>query len=133
MVAQGQVAILRTSVAVLWTAGCRMLMCGRPSKIIGGAPDSMEVRAARRAVVALVTRAGLESGRVMSFPTAHPGAPALSAVDLRALTGHTRPEDIEIRAHWTDRYDKLIFAGSSWGNDTSRSDSLPSFFVLRLT
>jgi len=42
-------------------------------------------------------------------------------------------EDIEIRALWTDNVDNLVFAGSTWGNDQSRSPSLPAFFVLDCT
>jgi Big-like domain-containing protein len=53
-------------------------------------------------------------------------------LDLRILTGHTGGEDIEIRSMWADGLDDLVFAGSSWGNDTSRSLSLPAFFVLSL-
>jgi hypothetical protein len=53
-------------------------------------------------------------------------------VDLPLLTGHTRIEDIEIRALWTDHFDNLVFAGSSWGNDLTRGPDLPSFFVLKL-
>jgi len=55
-----------------------------------------------------------------------------SSFDLRETTGHTGGEDIEIRALWADRIDNLIFAASSWGNDETRSASLPSFFVLTL-
>ena len=57
----------------------------------------------------------------------------LATLDLRALTGHTSSEAIEIRALWTDPHDRLIFAGSSWGNDQNRSLDLPSFFVLERT
>jgi hypothetical protein len=64
MVAQGRVAVLRTSVAVLRNVACRMLICGTPSKIIGGAPDTMEVRAARRTVV---TRAGVGKPRMLGL------------------------------------------------------------------
>lgn len=59
-------------------------------------------------------------------------APLLSSVDLRTATGHTGPEDIEIRALWADGLDDLVFAASSWGNDSSRSPDLPSFFVLQI-
>lgn len=55
-----------------------------------------------------------------------------SSVDLRAITGHTGSEDIEIRALWSDAYDNLVFAGSSWGNDQSRGTNLPAFFILEL-
>jgi len=56
----------------------------------------------------------------------------LRNLDLRALTGFTGPEDIEIRTLWMDDLDNLIFAGSSWGNDLSRSNELPSLFILEL-
>jgi hypothetical protein len=56
----------------------------------------------------------------------------LNNVELRAMTGFTGPEDIEIRTLWMDDRDDLIFAGSSWGNDHSRSADLPSLFVLEL-
>jgi len=54
----------------------------------------------------------------------------------RGISTRTCPpssEDIEIRSLWIDGYDDLVLAGSSWGNPTSRSPYLPSFFVLRLT
>jgi hypothetical protein len=53
-------------------------------------------------------------------------------VYLPTITGHTRLEDIEIRSLWADGLDDLVFGGSSWGNDTTRGPSLPSFFVLSL-
>jgi hypothetical protein len=53
-------------------------------------------------------------------------------LNLRALTGFAGPEDIEIRTLWMDDRDDLIFAGSSWGNDQSRSTNLPSLFILEL-
>ena len=56
----------------------------------------------------------------------------LNNLDLRALTGFTGREDIEIRTLWMDDRDDLIFAGSSWGNDHSRSADLPSLFILEL-
>lgn len=49
---------------------------------------------------------------------------------LQQLTGHSNPEDIEIRSLWKDDHDNLIFAGSSWGNDRTRGPELPTFFVL---
>jgi len=77
--------------------------------------------------------AGNEGGHVELFDLGV-DPPALAAVaDLRALTGFTGAEDIEIRALWMDGHDNLVFAGSSWGNDRSRSPLLPSFFVLELT
>lgn len=60
------------------------------------------------------------------------GTQTIDSVYLRQLTGHTGLEDIEIRALWADNYDNFIFAASSWGNDESRSNKLPSFFVLEV-
>jgi hypothetical protein len=37
-----------------------------------------------------------------------------------------------VRALWFDEVDGLLFAGSSWGNEQSRSPTLPAFFVLQL-
>jgi hypothetical protein len=73
--------------------------------------------------------AGTEGGSVDYFDAQH--ARVLRTY-LPAITGHTRIEDIEIRSVWADGLDDLVFAGSSWGNDTTRSLSLPSFFVLSL-
>ncbi len=53
----------------------------------------------------------------------------VDGLDLRAATGHTAVEDVEIRSIWADGLDDLIFAGSSWGNEASRGPLLPSFFV----
>jgi hypothetical protein len=72
---------------------------------------------------------GLETGSVEYFDLNNQ---LIKQVDLPLLTGHTRPEDIEIRSLWADGLDDLVFAGSSWGNDVSRGPTLPSFFVLRL-
>jgi len=76
--------------------------------------------------------AGNEGGQVDVFDLSRTPSPLVSTIDLRAVTGHTGSEDIEIRALWTDSRDNLIFAGSSWGNEQSRRSSLPSFFVLEL-
>jgi hypothetical protein len=54
------------------------------------------------------------------------------SLNLRALTGFTGPEDIEIRSLWIDGLDNLFFAGSSWGNDQTRSTELPSFFFFEI-
>ena len=74
--------------------------------------------------------AGSEAGYVDIFDLAANPSPMLATLDLRQITGHTLPDDIEIRALWADGLDNLIFAGSSWGNDQTRTPSLPSFFVL---
>ena len=77
---------------------------------------------------------GTEVGTVEVFDITNPSAPQLvTSADLRQLTGHTGPEDIEIRSLWEDQQTGQIYAGSSWGNDVSRSPSLPAFFVLELT
>ena len=75
---------------------------------------------------------GDEYGRVQVWDLATNPARLLDYADLRVLTGHTGSEDIEIRGVWTDSIDNLVFAGSDWGNDQSRSASLPAFFVLEL-
>jgi hypothetical protein len=72
---------------------------------------------------------GMETGEVAFYDSQNR---LVQKLNLRTLTGHTGIEDIEIRALWADGFDDLVFAGSSWGNDASRSLSLPSFFVLRL-
>jgi hypothetical protein len=77
--------------------------------------------------------AGRESGHVELFGVRSPADDPVVSTDLRTLTGHTGIEDIEIRSVWADGYDNLVFAGSTWGNDTSRGPDLPSFFVLALT
>ena len=76
--------------------------------------------------------AGNEGGQVDAFDLSRTPSPFVASLDLRALTGHTGNEDIEIRALWTDSIDNLVFAGSSWGNEQSRHPSLPAFFVLEL-
>ena len=87
---------------------------------------------------AVVLRSGLlaigtEAGTVEVFDISNPSAPQLvTSADLRQLTGHTGPEDIEIRSLWEDKQTGQIYAGSSWGNDVSRGPSLPAFFVLEL-
>jgi hypothetical protein len=75
---------------------------------------------------------GTEAGTVEVWDIGRRPAPVVARVDLRALTGHTGVEDIEVRALWFDEVDNLLFAGSSWGNDQSRSPALPAFFALQL-
>lgn len=76
---------------------------------------------------------GTEAGTVDMFDITNPAAPLLvTSADLRQLTGHTGPEDIEIRSIWEDEQNGKIYAGSSWGNDASRGPLLPAFFVLDL-
>jgi hypothetical protein len=76
---------------------------------------------------------GDEAGAVALWDVSRPNPVQIARVDLREETGHTAPEAIEIRALWTDAHDRLIFAGSSWGNDQIRGPALPSFFVLERT
>jgi Calx-beta domain-containing protein len=76
---------------------------------------------------------GTELGTVEVWDIARRPAAVVARVNLRTLTGHTGVEDIEVRALWFDEVDNLLFAGSSWGNDQSRSSTLPAFFVLQLT
>jgi hypothetical protein len=76
--------------------------------------------------------AGSEAGTMDLYKLHNGSYTFLSNLDLRALTGFTGPEDIEIRTLWMDDRDNLIFAGSSWGNDSSRSADLPSLFILEL-
>lgn len=76
--------------------------------------------------------AGNECGNIDVFDLGQRAAPMVATLDLRQVTGHTGGEDIEIRALWSDGLDGLIFAASSWGNDQSRSPSLPSVFALEL-
>lgn len=73
---------------------------------------------------------GDEAGRVLVFNSDENPSSQYGFIFLTQLTGHTNPEDIEIRSLWKDDHDDLIFAGSSWGNDQTRGPNLPSFFVL---
>jgi hypothetical protein len=73
---------------------------------------------------------GTEGGQVVYVDGAQPDMEQV--VDLRTLTGHTGSEDIEIRNLWIDGFDDLVLAGSSWGNASSKSPTLPAFFVLEL-
>jgi hypothetical protein len=73
--------------------------------------------------------AGMETGTVGFFDQQNH---LVQRLDLPAITGHIGGEDIEIRSLWADGFDDLVFAASTWGNDASRSPTLPAFFVLRL-
>jgi hypothetical protein len=75
---------------------------------------------------------GTEAGTVEVWDIGRRPAPVVARLDLRAVSGHTGVEDVEVRALWFDEVDGLLFAGSSWGNDQSRSPTLPAFFVLQL-
>jgi hypothetical protein len=75
---------------------------------------------------------GSESGSVDWYMRSPEDYQFAGSVNLRTLTGFTGPEDIEIRSLWIDGLDNLFFAGSSWGNDQSRSAELPSFFVFEI-
>ncbi|MBV8477014.1 MAG: PQQ-like beta-propeller repeat protein [Acidobacteria bacterium] len=74
--------------------------------------------------------AGTESGTVDIFDLGDASQGPVASINLREITGHTGPEDIEVRSIWVDWSKRLVFAASSWGNDTSRGPDLPSFFVL---
>lgn len=76
---------------------------------------------------------GTELGTVVLYDISTPTAPVrLSEANLIQLTGQTGPEAIEIRSLWIGP-NGLVFAASSWGDDISRSPTLPSFFVLKVT
>lgn len=120
-------------ILALTTPGC----CGRSVNIYDSRTFLLEETIPQPSVNTVVRRGrwligGREYGVVDLFDLGQNPSPLVSSVDLRQLTGHTGSEDIEIRALWADRHDNLIFAGSSWGNDQSRSPTLPSFFVLEL-
>jgi hypothetical protein len=72
---------------------------------------------------------GMETGEVGYFNNQ---LQLVQTMNLPVITGHTGPEEIELRAVWTDSVDDLVFAASTWGNAVSRGPDLPSFFVLRL-
>ncbi|MGH7498434.1 MAG: hypothetical protein ACREOQ_07635, partial [Gemmatimonadales bacterium] len=72
---------------------------------------------------------GLETGEIGFYDSQND---LVQRLNLRTFTGHTGSEDIEIRSLWADGFDDLVFAGSDWGNESSRSPTLPAFFVLRL-
>jgi hypothetical protein len=75
---------------------------------------------------------GSETGAVDLYALGTEGYRLVHTADLRELTGFGGIEDIEIRALWVDGLDNLVFAGSSWGNERSRSAELPSLFVLEI-
>jgi hypothetical protein len=73
---------------------------------------------------------GTEGGLVVLYDISNPSNPVRAkSIDLRAITSHTGAEDIEIRALATTP-DGFIFAASSWGNDRTKSPTLPTLFVL---
>ncbi len=73
---------------------------------------------------------GDESGKVSLYKFSATSIQNVKTLDLRQLTNNTGGEDIEIRSVWSDSYDNLVFAASSWGNSTTQSPTLPSLFVL---
>ena len=75
---------------------------------------------------------GSESGNVDLYARRLNGFEFINTVDLRTATGFSGSEDIEIRSLWVDGLDNLVIAGSSWGNDSSRSPNLPSLFILEI-
>ncbi|HUF94110.1 MAG TPA: Calx-beta domain-containing protein [Candidatus Limnocylindria bacterium] len=111
--------------------------CGLGVSLFDPATIAFDQRLASRNSNSLARRGrwllvGTEAGTVEVWDIGRRPAPVVARVDLRALTGHTGIEDIEVRALWFDEVDNLLFAGSSWGNDQSRSPALPAFFVLQL-
>ncbi|MEX2147519.1 MAG: Calx-beta domain-containing protein [Candidatus Rokuibacteriota bacterium] len=111
--------------------------CGLGVSLFDPATIGFDQRLASRNSNSLARRGrwlvvGTEAGSVEVWDIGRRPAPVVARVDLRALTGHTGIEDIEVRALWFDEVDNLLFAGSSWGNDQSRSSALPAFFVLQL-
>jgi hypothetical protein len=111
--------------------------CGRGVSLYDPELLGFDQRLASRNSNALARRGrwlvvGTEYGTVEVWDIGRRPAPVVARVDLRALTGNTGVEDIEVRALWFDEVDNLLFAGSSWGNDQSRSPALPAFFALQL-
>ena len=75
--------------------------------------------------------AGSEAGAIDLYEQKNGAYGFISTLNLRDLTAFKGTEDIEVRSLWVDQFDNLIFAGSSWGND-SRPANLPSLFILEL-
>jgi hypothetical protein len=71
---------------------------------------------------------GSEGSVVSMWDLRGPYPLAVGWADLRQLTGHTRIDDFEVRAIYSDDRDRLIFGATSW----NYSD-LPSFIVLERT
>src|SRR6266446_1644814 len=108
-------------ILVQTTAGC----CGPGIFIYDPETFELEQMVPRRFTNTVVRRghwliAGNEAGLIDVFDLSSNPSPLVSSINLPQVTGHTRPEDIEIRALWRDGNDNLIFAGSSWGNDATR-------------
>jgi hypothetical protein len=76
--------------------------------------------------------AGSEAGAIDLYEQKNGAYGFISTMNLRELTDFKGSEDIEIRSLWADPFDNLIFAGSSWGNDSNRPANLPSLFILEL-
>jgi hypothetical protein len=85
---------------------------------------------------------GTEGGFIKVFDIGNtaaiqPNTAPVASIDLRAVTGKTGIEDIEVRAIWAEDTGSgvRIYAGSDWGNthlDPAYRAQLPSFFVLDL-
>jgi hypothetical protein len=74
---------------------------------------------------------GTELGTVVLYNISNCSAPRrLAVADLRQLTGHTGPEDIEIRGLYI--VGNEIVAVSSWGDAASKTPSLPAVFILTI-
>jgi len=133
----GQVSITATADFVyLTTPGC----CGTGIDVYNAATLQHTQFLGRTAnVVAPIKQrgvglllAGTEAGTIDLYALRDGLYTFLQSFDLRVLTGFIGPEDIEIRTLWMDGLDNLVFAGSSWGNDRSRSNDLPSLFILEI-
>jgi hypothetical protein len=76
---------------------------------------------------------GTEAGTITVFDITDVHNPVqIASADLRALTGHLNLDDIELRSLWVEERTGLIFAATSWGNQFTRSPTLPTFFVLQM-
>ena len=110
--------------------GGELFVLARDRELVG----HMHLRAAN-----VVTRQGRsllvgdESGIVHLFDLGVTPPQLVESIDLRRATGHFGRAAIEIRALWSDHYDDLVFAASSWGSFSVRGPNLPSFFVFELS
>ncbi len=75
---------------------------------------------------------GDESGKVSLYKLNRNTIQIIKRLDLPLITQHFGTEDIEIRSVWSDGFDNLVLCGSSWGNTSTQTPFLPSFFVLEV-
>lgn len=71
---------------------------------------------------------GTESGGIHLVDVKKKGFPIVASIDLRAVTGYNGPDDIEVRSLAVDAGKGLIYAGSTWSNQT-----LPSLYIVSIT